>query len=227
MTDTIYSQIISKFKLGALTPAQQSELDAIRSIADISQNDLFWIQFLPVYLLMPRQDDENLHSIELLEAIGSGKSKRNMIDQDALAKGIAVRLGDVLEDLAPNTDPVILAKAVAKAATPAIQQAVEDATTKAIQQPKIDLAPLQATINETMRQTQATMVEIGRDAFFNRHIAIMAAAGILMGIAGIWWGGHTRDLQWQTMFQQSQDEIKDLKAELKLSLGHPSRKNKG
>lgn len=39
-----------------------------------------------------------------------------------------------------------------------------------------------------------------------------------MKIAGIWWGEHTSDLQWQAGNHQAQNDIKYLKKELKLSL---------
>ena len=223
---TIFNNLVAKFtKGGDLTASQQSELDAIKLSGDINPDSTFWLHFLPLYFLMARRDDEKINTVALLDGIeGAGKGK--IINQQALAEAVAARLAVMLEDISPHTDPVVLARAVAKAAVPSIVQAVEDASVSAIQQPKVDLMPLQAAIKEALQQAQAKMVEAGRDAIFNRHIAIMVMAGILMGIAGVWWGGHTSDLQWQVSNQQAQNDIKELKTELKLSLDHSTRKGR-
>ena len=221
---TIFNNLVAKFtKGGDLTASQQSELDAIKLSGDINPDSTFWLHFLPLYFLMARRDDERINTAAMVDGVERiGKSKG--INQHALADAIAARLAETINEIAPNTDPVVLARAVAKAAVPAIQQAVEDATANAVQQPKVDLAPLQISIKEVLQQMQGKMVEAGRDAIFNRHIAIMAVAGILLGIAGTWWGGHTSDLQWQAANQQAQNDNKELKAELKLSLDRSGRK---
>lgn len=224
MSNTIYSQIISKLQRGELSSTQETELSAIRQIGDIDLNDQFWIHFLPVYFLLARRDDEKINMAAVLDGVESS-SKGKAINQKALVEAVAARLEGMLEDISPNTDPVVLARAVAKAATPAIQLAVEDATANCIQQPKVDLMPLQAIIKESLQQAQEKMVEAGRDAIFNRHIAIMVAAGILLGIAGVWWGGYTSELQYQAEIRQAQNDIKDLKVELKASLDRSARRS--
>lgn len=210
MSDTVYSQLISKLKRGELTPAQQAELDTIRLIADIDLNDPFWLHFLPMYFLSNRADDEKINTVALLEAIqamGGGRRVNAAMDMDALAEGIAARL----EDQLPNADPVVIARAVAKAATPAIQQAVENATAGAVQQPKVDLAPLQSVIKETLQQTQAGMREASRDAMLNRNVVIVALAGVLMCGIGVWWGGQQSDRQWRPVVSQLQDQVNQVK----------------
>lgn len=207
MSDTVYSQLISKLRRGELTAAQQAELDAIRLIADIDLNDPFWLHFLPMYFLSSRADDEKINTAALLEAIqamGGGRRVNAAMDMDALAEGIAARL----EDQLPNPDPVVIARSVAKAATPAIQQAVENAAANAIQQPKVDLAPLQSVIRETMQQTQAGMREASRDAMLHRNVVIVALAGVLMCGIGVWWGGRQSDAQWRPVVVQLQDRAK-------------------
>ena len=206
MSDTVYSQLISKLRRGELTPAQQAELDAIRLIADIDLNDPFWLHFLPMYFLSSRADDEKINTAALLEAIqasGGGRRTPAAIDLDALADGIAARL----EDQLPNPDPVVLARAIAKAATPAIQQAVENATAGVVQQPRADLAPLQSVIKETMQQTQVGMREASRDAMLNRNVVIVALAGVLMCSIGVWWGGQQSDARWSPVVQQLRDQL--------------------
>lgn len=74
--------------------------------------------------------------------------------------------------------------AIAKAATSAIQLAVENA---AVQQPRVELAPLQSVIKETLQQTQFGIREASRDTMLNRNAAIVALAGVLMCDIGIWW----------------------------------------
>ncbi len=211
MSDTIYSQIISKLRRGDLTPAQQAELDAIRLIGDIDLNDTFWIQFLPMYFLTSRADDEIINTTALFEAIqasGGGRRGGAVFDLDALAEGVAARL----EDQLLNLDPVVLARAVAKAATPAIQQAAENVIANAIQQPKVDLTPLQPVIKETLQQTQAVMRETCRDAMLNRNVVIVALAGVLMCGIGVWWGGQQSDARWNPVVQQLRDQVKHLDA---------------
>ncbi len=210
MSDTVYSQLISKLRRGELTAAQQAELDAIRLIADIDLNDPFWLHFLPMYFLSSRADDEKINTAALLEAIqamGGGRRTTAAIDLDALAEGIAARL----EDQLPNADPVVLARAVARTATPAIQQAVENAAAGAIQQPRVDLAPLQSVIKETMQQAQAGMREASRDAMLNRNVVIVVLAGVLMCGIGVWWGGHQSDQQWRPVVSQLQDQVNQVK----------------
>ena len=73
--------------------------------------------------------------------------------------------------------------AIAKAATSAIQLAVENA---AVQQPRVELAPLQSVIKETLQQTQFGIREASRDTMLNRNAAIVALAGVLMCDIGIW-----------------------------------------
>jgi len=211
MSDTVYSQLISKLRRGELTAAQQAELDAIRLIADIDLNDPFWLHFLPMYFLSSRADDEKINTAALLEAIqamGGGRRVNAAMDMDALAEGIAARLEDQLPN--PNPDPVVIARAVAKAAMQAIQQAVENATAGAIQQPKVDLAPLQSVIKEIMQQTQAGMREASRDAMLNRNVVIVALTGVLMCGIGVWWGGRQSDAQWRPVVSQLQDQVKQL-----------------
>ena len=210
MSDTVYSQLISKLRRGELTAAQQAELDAIRLIADIDLNDPFWLHFLPMYFLSSRADDEKINTAALLEAIqamGGGRRVNAAMDMDALAEGIAARL----EDQLPNPDPAVLARAVARTALPAIQQAVENATAGAIQQPRVDLAPLQSVIKETMQQGQAGMREASRDAMLNRNVVIVALAGVLMCGIGVWWGGHQSDQQWRPVVRQLQDQVNQVK----------------
>ena len=221
---TIFNNLVAKFsKGGDLTVSQQSELDAIKLSGDINPDSTFWLHFLPLYFLMARRDDEKINTVALLDGIeGAGKGKA--INQQALAEAVAARLAVMLEDISPTTDPVVLARAVAKDAVPSIVQAVEEASASSIQRPKVDLMPLQAAIKEALQQAQGKMVEAGRGAIFNRHIVIMAMAGILMGIAGIWWGGYTSDLQWQAANHQAQNDIKDLKTELKFSLDRSARR---
>ena len=211
MSDTIYSQIISTLRRGELTPAQQVELDTIRLIGDIDLNDPFWIQFLPMYFLGSRADDEIINTAALLEAIqasGGGRRGGAIIELDALAEGVAARL----EDQLLNPDPVVLARAVAKSATPAIQQAVENAIASAVQQPRVDLAPLQSVIKETLQQMQAGMLEASRDAMLNRNVVIVALAGVLMCGIGVWWGGQQSDARWNPVVQQLRDQVKHLDA---------------
>lgn len=139
--------------------------------------------------------------------MGGGRRVNAAMDMDALAEGIAARL----EDQLPNADPVVIARAVAKAATPAIQQAVENATAGAVQQPKVDLAPLQSVIKETLQQTQAGMREASRDAMLNRNVVIVALAGVLMCGIGVWWGGQQSDRQWRPVVSQLQDQVNQVK----------------
>ena len=198
MRETVYSQLISKLRRGELTPAQQAELDAIRLIADIDLNDPFWLHFLPMFFISTRTDDEKINTAALLEAIqgiGSGRRTNTTMDMDALAEGIAARLQDQL----PNPDPVVIGRAVAKAATPAIQQAVENATTGVVQQPKVDHTALQSVFKE-----------VSRDALLNRNVGIVVLAGILMSGIGVGWGGYQSDQQWRPVVSQLQDQVKQL-----------------
>lgn len=209
MNETIYANLVARFaKNGDLTATQQAELDGIKGVGDIHPNSTFWMHFLPLYFLMARRDDVKIDTVAVLESIQSGGGRRATaaIDLDALAEGIAARL----EDQLLNPDPVVLARAIAKAATPAIQQAVENATAGAIQQPRVDLAPLQSVIRETMQQTQAGMREASRDALLNRNVIIVALAGVLMCGIGAWWGGRQSDQQWRPVVRQLQDQVKQL-----------------
>lgn len=209
MNETIYANLVARFaKNGDLSATQQAELDGIKGVGDIHPNSTFWMHFLPLYFLMARRDDVKIDTVAVLESIQSGGGRRATaaIDLNVLANGVAARL----EDQLPNADPVVLARAVARAATPAIQQAVENATANAIQQPKVDLAPLQSVIKETMQQTQAGMREAGRDAMLNRNVVIVALAGVLMCGIGVWWGGRQADQQWRPVVSQLQDQVKQL-----------------
>lgn len=212
---TIFQNLVNKFAKNGLTPEQQSELDSIMLAGNVDRDSTFWCHFLPIYFLMARREDEKINISEFLTAAGdTGKNKSKPVDQIALADSISARLADMLDELVPNVDPVVLARAVTKAAVPAIAQAVEDATANITYQPKVDLTPLQAVIKESLQQVPVTITASSHDAFFNRHIIIMAMIGILLGIAGIWYGGYSSDQQWQAGYTQQQNEIKDLKAAL-------------
>lgn len=207
MNETIYANLVARFaKNGDLTATQQAELDGIKGVGDIHPNSTFWMHFLPLYFLMARRDDVKIDTVAVLETIqwGGGRRATAAIDLDALTEGIAARL----EDQLPNPDPVVLARAIAKAATPAIQQAVENTTAGAIQQPRVDLAPLQSVIRETMQQVQSGMREASRDAMLHRNVVIVALAGVLMCGIGVWWGGRQSDQQWRPVVGQLQDQVK-------------------
>ncbi|WP_147075154.1 hypothetical protein [Sulfuriferula plumbiphila] len=73
---------------------------------------------------------------------------------------------------------------------------VEKATANASQRPKIDLAPLQSVIKETLQQAQAGMREASRDVLLNRNVVIVMLAGVLMCGIGVWWGGQQSDARW-------------------------------
>ncbi len=210
MNETIYTNLISRFaKDGELTTTQQIELDGIKGAGDIDPNSTFWVHFLPMYFLMSRRDDDIINTAALLEAIqakGGGRRGSAIIDMDALAEGVAARL----EDLLPNSDPVVLARAIAKATTPAIDQVIESAIAGAVQQPRVYLAPLLSVIKETLQQTQAGMREASRDAMLNRNVVIVALAGVLMCGIGVWWGGRQSDAQWRPVVRQLQDQVKQL-----------------
>lgn len=213
MNETIYGNLIARFtKNGELSAAQQAELDGIKGVGDISPNSTFWLHFLPMYLLMARRDEVNLNTIVLLEAIqGSGGGRRSIgsLDLDALAEGVAIRL----EDQLPNRDPAVFAKVIARSALPAIQQAVENATAAAVQQPRVELAPLQSVIRETLQQSQASIRDVSRDAMLNRNIVIVTLAGVLMCGIGVWWGGHQADQQWRPVVSELQDQLKQLQGQ--------------
>ena len=205
MNETKYTTLVSHFaKNGELTTTQQVELDCIQGIGDIHPNSRFWVRFLPGYLLMSRRDDEIINTAALVEAIQAkgGGRRGGAIGLDALAEGLAARL----EDRLPNSDPVGLARAVVKLATPAIDQAIENAIADAVQPPRVDLAPLLPML----QQTQAGLREASRDAMLNRNVIIVALASVLMCGIGAWWGGQQADAQWKPLVQQLRDQLNHL-----------------
>jgi hypothetical protein len=220
---TIYGNLIKRFaNNGCLTDQQRTELEAILSVGDIHKNDTFWLILLPMYFLMPRREDEKINTAEMLTATAAieNGNKAFKIDKDELATAIVDRL----------PDPVAEAKRIAAAISnkmdtdgferqaadiKRLNKQVNDLSdsvetgfsglSKISPGGTVDLSVLQTSINQSLQQAVL-------DSLFNRHLLLMAVAAMLMGVVGIWWGGHTKEQEWQVEKSQLQNQIQLMKS---------------
>ena len=124
------------------------------------------------------------------------------IDAERLGKMVARYIdASEIEVAAPDVDTGRVAKAIARAATPEIVQAVESSLESRVV--KLDADSAHAAIKAAVS-----------DSLFSWQVAAGAAVALLLVVAAYWWGGRQTAAQYQPVVAQMQSQIHQLRTEL-------------
>ncbi len=191
---SIYSDLIERFAPDGLSSAQQNEIDSIRLATQFDDNDAQWGVILPMYFLSNRREQARVDQEALMRAIENVTT--GGIDAERLGKMVARYIdASEIEVAAPDVDTGRVAKAIARAATPEIVQAVESSLDSRVV--KLDADAAHAAIKSAVS-----------DSLFSWQVAAGAAVALLLAVAAYWWGCHQTEAQYMPLVQQLQAQVR-------------------
>lgn len=196
---TLFDRLLARLtKDGALSAVQQAEIDALIIEGEISKNDTFWVQFLPLYLNQFRVD-----VFKESDLLTGENSKLPKLDYDKLSEAIVARIEP--DQIRAEVDSAVVARSVSKAAAPELQQIVTDT----IERIKRDSsAPLDAA---TIRNEIAAGT---KQAMLNSNVVIAGLVGLLMTVFVSWYVNYKADTHWGLMVKNQQAQISNLQKKL-------------
>lgn len=182
---TIYGRVLARFAPGGLDAARDAEINFLLA-SGVSEDDPFWTWFLPLFLTQPRGEQAKIDGQAMLDLVKVQRGAR--IDPGALGEAVAEHLADKLP---AHPDAIVLAGRIAKAMAGDIRKAVAEGAEA------VDKSGGQGALREA-----------AKDALVNRHLIIAVLAGILMAMAGVWWGGYQSDQRWEPLVKQLQSQLR-------------------